>query len=133
MTSLSMPPVRSLPVPQNKYLTSGVINTDTMYPGIDDDLARRKALHEIINRLPDSNYATLRAVALHLHRVQEYSDTNRMTARGLAVEFVEPLMGNITTSGGAYYVLPWKVRAIESIILNAFVIFVGSPLCTFAF
>ena len=32
--------------------------------GLDDDIARRDALHLAINTLPDPNYATLRTLAL---------------------------------------------------------------------
>jgi hypothetical protein len=54
---------------------------------IQDDLVRRDSMHAIINALPDPNYATLRAVVLHLHRVDEHSDKNRMTPMNLAVVF----------------------------------------------
>lgn len=52
-----------------------------------DDMMRRDQLHSIINGLPDPNYATLRAVVLHLHRVDEHSEQNRMTPGNLAVVF----------------------------------------------
>ena len=35
--------------------------------GIDDDVTRRDSLHAIINSLPDPNYATLRALILVRH------------------------------------------------------------------
>jgi hypothetical protein len=54
---------------------------------IQDDLVRRDSLHAIINALPDPNYATLRALVLHLHRVDEHSAQNRMTPGNLAVVF----------------------------------------------
>ncbi|KFX86509.1 hypothetical protein V490_09049, partial [Pseudogymnoascus sp. VKM F-3557] len=46
---------------------------------LEDDIVRRDSLHAIINALPDPNYATLRAVTLHLHRVTEAAGVNRMT------------------------------------------------------
>lgn len=54
---------------------------------IQDDILRRDNLHAIINALPDPNYATLRALTLHLHRVGEHSESNRMTSSTLAVIF----------------------------------------------
>lgn len=54
---------------------------------IQDEMVRRDSLHAIINALPDPNYATLRALTLHLHRVEQHSESNRMTASTLAVIF----------------------------------------------
>lgn len=62
----------------------------------EDDTVRRDSLHAIINSLPDPNYATLRAVSLHLHRVMENSATNRMTSQNLAIVFGPTLMGGST-------------------------------------
>ena len=48
--------------------------------------ARRKdLLHTEINRLPDPNYATLRLLILHLHRVQLHKDQRLMRSRILAI------------------------------------------------
>ena len=72
--------------------------------GIDDDITRRDSLHATINSLPDSNYATLRALTLvktpefqlflnkrltsqHLNRVQEHAGVNRMNSNNLAICF----------------------------------------------
>lgn len=54
---------------------------------IDDDVIRRDSLHAIVNGLPDANYATLRAVVLHLDRVQMRQERNRMSASNLAICF----------------------------------------------
>lgn len=48
---------------------------------------RRDALHQRINDLPDPNYATLRALVLHLHRVVECEGRNRMGSGNLAICF----------------------------------------------
>ena len=37
---------------------------DILCTGIDDDIIRRDSLHATINSLPDTNYATLRALTL---------------------------------------------------------------------
>lgn len=54
---------------------------------IDDANQRRDALHQSINDLPDPNYATLRALVLHLHRVMQNEGRNRMGANNLALCF----------------------------------------------
>ncbi|KAL8969368.1 MAG: hypothetical protein Q9197_004380 [Variospora fuerteventurae] len=86
---------------------------------IEDDVTRRDSLHAIVNSLPDPNYATLRALTLHLHRVQEHSGVNRMNAGNLAICFGPTLMGtgsNIADAG-------WQVRVIETILQNTYQIF----------
>jgi len=52
---------------------------------IDDDTMRRDSMHALINALPDPNYATLRALVLHLHRVQQSSEVNRMSTANLGI------------------------------------------------
>jgi hypothetical protein len=76
--------LRELPDP---LLTTQHYNALIDAARIPDDLIRRDSLHAIINALPDPNYATLRAVVLHLHRVDEHSERNRMTPGNLAVVF----------------------------------------------
>ncbi|KAL9037255.1 MAG: hypothetical protein Q9180_003823 [Flavoplaca navasiana] len=86
---------------------------------IDDDVTRRDSIHAIVNSLPDPNYATLRALTLHLHRVQEHSAANRMNSGNLAICFGPTLMGtgsNIADAG-------WQVRVIETILHNTYQIF----------
>jgi hypothetical protein len=87
----------------------------------EDDIVRRDSLHAIINALPDPNYATLRALTLHLNRVQENSFANRMNASNLAIVFGPTLMGantgpNIQDAG-------WQVRVIDTILNNTYQIF----------
>lgn len=86
---------------------------------IDDDITRRDSMHAIINSLPDPNYATLRALTLHLNRVQEHSAVNRMNAGNLAIIFGPTLMGtgpNVADAG-------WQVRVIDTILQNTYQIF----------
>jgi hypothetical protein len=88
---------------------------------IEDDVVRRDSLHAVINSLPDPNYATLRALTLHLNRVQEHSLVNRMNAGNLAICFGPTLMGpntgpNIADAG-------WQVRVIDTILQNTYQIF----------
>ncbi|RDL31521.1 uncharacterized protein BP5553_09730 [Venustampulla echinocandica] len=87
----------------------------------DDEIVRRDSLHAIINSLPDPNYATLRALTLHLNRVQEASAANRMNVSNIAIVFGPTLMGantgpNIQDAG-------WQVRVIDTILQNTYQIF----------
>ncbi|KAL2866020.1 putative Rho GTPase activator (Rgd1) [Aspergillus lucknowensis] len=91
------------------------------YPGIDDDVQRRDSLHAIINGLPDAHYATLRALILHLNKVQEHYTQNRMNAGNIAICFGPTLMG--ASSGGNLADAGWQVRVIETILNNTFQIF----------
>lgn len=54
---------------------------------LEDEQSRRDALHQLINDLPDPNYATMRALVLHLHRVVQHEARNRMGASNLAICF----------------------------------------------
>ncbi|KAF2735120.1 Rho GTPase-like protein activator [Polyplosphaeria fusca] len=60
---------------------------------IDDDTMRRDSMHALINGLPDPNYATLRALMLHMHRVQQSSDVNRMSTANLGICWAPSVMG----------------------------------------
>lgn len=87
----------------------------------EDDIVRRDSLHAIINSLPDPNYATLRALTLHLWRVMENASLNRMNSHNLAVIFGPTLMGTdpntgITDAG-------WQIKVIDTILQNTYQIF----------
>jgi hypothetical protein len=88
---------------------------------IDDDIQRRDSLHALINSLPDAHYATLRAIILHLNKIQEHYTENRMNAGNLAICFGPTLMG--ANSGGNIADAGWQVRVIETILNNTFQIF----------
>ncbi|KAJ5594462.1 uncharacterized protein N7459_000670 [Penicillium hispanicum] len=88
---------------------------------IDDDAQRRDSLHALINSLPDAHYATLRAMILHLNKIQEHYTQNRMNAGNLAICFGPTLMG--ASSSGNIADAGWQVRVIETILNNTFQIF----------
>ncbi|KAE8379213.1 hypothetical protein BDV26DRAFT_259997 [Aspergillus bertholletiae] len=88
---------------------------------IDDDVQRRDSLHALVNNLPDAHYATLRALVLHLNKVQEHYTQNRMNAGNIAICFGPTLMG--ANSGGNVGDAGWQVRVIETVLLNTFQIF----------
>ncbi|KAG0637385.1 Rho GTPase activation protein [Tuber brumale] len=119
--------------------------TNALYPDfinashIDEETVRRDSLHELINRLPDPNYATLRMLILHLHRIQANSNINRMNSNNLAICFGYavalcnyggrwPLTNYRPTLMGSNASLNmadanWQVRVIDTILQHCFSIF----------
>ncbi|KAI9689195.1 MAG: hypothetical protein M1822_000933 [Bathelium mastoideum] len=87
---------------------------------IDDDTVRRDSLHAVINELPDPNYATLRALVLHLHRVAERSAVNRMSSSNLALCFAPTILG---AHSGAISDSGYQARVIDTVLQNTFQIF----------
>ncbi|OAA60412.1 Rho GTPase activator [Niveomyces insectorum RCEF 264] len=86
----------------------------------DDDTVRRDSLHAVINDLPDPNYATLRELVLHLHKVVENKAMTRMTTQNLAIVFAPTLMG---AGLGDPEKGRWHVRVIDTILQNTLQIF----------
>ncbi|EXJ85592.1 hypothetical protein A1O1_05957 [Capronia coronata CBS 617.96] len=94
---------------------------------LDDDIIRRDSIHALVNSLPDPNYATLRALTLHLHRVAQHSDRNKMTMSNLAIVFAPTLMGQHGGAGpgGGPDIADagWQARVVETILHNTYQIF----------
>ncbi|PLB52358.1 putative Rho GTPase activator [Aspergillus steynii IBT 23096] len=88
---------------------------------IDDDVKRRDSLHALVNNLPDAHYATLRAVILHLNKIQEHYTQNRMNAGNIAICFGPTLLS--ASTGGNIADAGWQVRVIETVLVNTFQIF----------
>ncbi|BCS22929.1 putative Rho GTPase activator (Rgd1) [Aspergillus puulaauensis] len=109
---------RDLPDP---LFTSAAYSSFIEAARVDDDIQRRDSLHAIINGLPDAHYATLRALVLHLNKIQEHYTQNRMNAGNIAICFGPTLMG--ASSGGNIADAGWQVRVIETILMNTFQIF----------
>lgn len=84
-------------------------------------MVRRDSLHAIINNLPDPNYATLRALSLHLYRVIEDAHINRMNSHNLAVIFGPTLMG--TDPSKAITDAGWQIKVVDTILQNTYQIF----------
>ncbi|OCK77044.1 RhoGAP-domain-containing protein [Lepidopterella palustris CBS 459.81] len=87
---------------------------------IEDDTTRRDSMHAIINGLPDPNYATLRALILHLHRVVQHSMDNRMTSSNISICFAPTIMG---PHHGPMQDAGNQARVVQTILDNAFQIF----------
>lgn len=122
--------LRDLPDP---LLTASNYTAFIQAAKLDDDIVRRDSLHAIINSLPDPNYATLRVLSLHLMRVAQNSERNRMTPSNLAICLGPTLMGAGQSSGGApggaggqggdVRDAGWQARVVETIIVNTLQIF----------
>ncbi|KAF2643437.1 Rho GTPase-like protein activator [Massarina eburnea CBS 473.64] len=88
---------------------------------MDDETMRRDSTHAHINGLPDPNYATLRALMLHLHRVQQSSEVNRMSTANLGICWAPSIMGphqgsNMSDAG-------LQARVVMTILDNVLQIF----------
>lgn len=125
MTTLLKHFLRDLPDP---LLTSANYISFINSAKVEDDIIRRDSLHSIINSLPDPNYATLRVITLHLHRVAEHSPQNRMTPTNLGICFGPTLMGQQVHGGGPgggvdIKDAAWQARVVETLLNNTFQIF----------
>jgi len=109
---------RDLPEP---LFTSRAYDAFINAARVEDDGARRDALHQQINDLPDPNYATLRALVLHLHRVMQNERRNRMSNSNLAICFAPSLLGAHTGPQIADSGL--QARVLDTILINATAIF----------
>ncbi|KAK4997071.1 Rho GTPase-activating protein [Elasticomyces elasticus] len=88
---------------------------------IDDEIVRRDSLHAVINALPDPNYATLRALVLHLNHVQAHYPSNRMSTSNIAICFAPTLMGSHT--GPQIADAGLQARVLDTILMNTYQIF----------
>lgn len=96
---------------------------------VDEDVVRRDSIHALVNALPDPNYATLRVMAMHLHKIAQHSDRNKMTHNNLAIVFAPTLMGqkvgvNGNGPGSADIAdSAWQAKVVETVLDNTFQIF----------
>lgn len=103
---------------------------------IDNDRLRHIRLHERVNDLPDSNYATLKYFMGHLHKIAQYEAENSMSIQNLAIVFGPTLFGQVSngsTSGHANVTMadaPYQNRALETILEHYTDIFVDESEAT---
>lgn len=103
---------------------------------IENDRLRHIRLHERVNDLPDSNYATLKYLIGHLHEVTKWQHINQMTASNISIVFGPTLLGprplsrnasiasqsgNSNAGSGAeggtsLQDMNWQCKAIETIL-----------------
>ena len=79
-------------------------------------------MHAVINALPDPNYATIRAMVLHLWRVQEHGEQNRMNVNALAICFAPTMMGGQVGLGQGRDTAA-QTRVVQTVLENTFMIF----------
>ncbi|KAJ3147156.1 hypothetical protein HDU89_005753 [Geranomyces variabilis] len=91
---------------------------------IENPEQRLVATHELINDLPDANYATLQALAGHLHRIHRHNARTNMTATNLSIIWGPTLLdapSSVTTLEQSDIVL--QTRIIELVVDNFLHIF----------
>ncbi|KAG6868110.1 hypothetical protein C0993_007521 [Termitomyces sp. T159_Od127] len=106
---------RSLPVP---LLTFDLHDEFMAAVKIKDHAARDATLLDLVNRLPDIHYHTLRKLMLHLHRVRDFADINKMNARNIGVVFGPTLM-RPREPAQEFNDMAGKVITIEWLVENA--------------
>lgn len=88
-------------------------------------------MHGLINQLPDANYATLRLLIMHLHRVQEHANVNLMNTGNLGICFGPTLMGREEgDANDGMREAGWMVKAVETVVAGCYSIFVSIPVCS---
>ncbi|KIV89369.1 hypothetical protein, variant [Exophiala mesophila] len=120
--------LRDLPDP---LLTNAQYSAYIQAAKIEDEIVRRDSIHALVNALPDPNYATLRVLALHLNRVANHSDRNKMTHGNLAIVFAPTLMGQGKSGPNSTPTSPntdiadagWQAKVVETILVNTLQIF----------
>ncbi|TPX56191.1 hypothetical protein PhCBS80983_g04715 [Powellomyces hirtus] len=92
---------------------------------IEDPHLRLTTTHELINGLPDANYATLQALAAHLHRITQHEHMTCMSAQNLSIIWGPTLLDAPTSPDATPDPADIKLqtRIVELAIANYFVIF----------
>ena len=118
---------RELPEP---LLTHELYSSFIEAAKIDNDRLRHIRLHERVNELPDANYATLKYLMRHLHKVTELEHLNQMSASNLAIVFGPTLLSpppagyedgttaaaNGSAGGIQLHDMSFQCRAVETIL-----------------
>lgn len=60
---------------------------------ITDERLRIATIHDLVNKLPDANYATLKYLMTHLNGIQSNQQYNKMTVQALSVAWSPVLLG----------------------------------------
>jgi hypothetical protein len=91
----------------------------------DDDRVRVIAIHELVNLLPDANYATLRTLMRHLYTVVEHEGETLMNAVNLGIVWGPTLVEGsgsgatvaVDVSGGAME-FKHQAKVVECVLRN---------------
>ena len=94
---------------------------------IENSRLRHIRLHERINDLPDSNYATCKFFLGHLDKVQEREGVNSMSKSNLSIVFGPTLLGPPPEDASAVLQdMQWQCKAIETILDHYAEIFIDA-------
>ncbi|EIN11622.1 RhoGAP-domain-containing protein [Punctularia strigosozonata HHB-11173 SS5] len=119
VTSVLKTYFRSLPNPLMSYdLHDEFMQVAT----IKEQEAKVSATADVVDRLPDEHYHTLRMLILHLHRVRLQSDVNLMGSRNLGVVFGPTLMRSRDPSQ-EFSDMAGKAQTVECLVEYAPIIF----------
>ncbi|KAG5650670.1 hypothetical protein H0H81_011404 [Sphagnurus paluster] len=87
-----------------------------------DQTLRHNTLLDLVNKLPDEHYYTLRLLMLHLNHIRDRSEVNKMNARNLGVVFGPTLMRS-RDPGAEFHDMAGKALSVEWLVDNAPAIF----------
>ncbi|VVC36190.1 Hypothetical protein CINCED_3A002952 [Cinara cedri] len=100
--------------------------TTEMYPHfieidkIDDPVQRMVKLRELVHKLPDHHFETLRYLLMHLKKIVHHSGVNKMEARNLAIVFGPTLVHSANDNMVTMVTdMSHQCRIVESLILQA--------------
>ncbi|XP_050545688.1 rho GTPase-activating protein 21 isoform X4 [Daktulosphaira vitifoliae] len=100
--------------------------TTEMYPHfieadkIDDPVQRMVKLRELIHKLPEHHFETLKYLLMHLKKVVQHSGVNKMEARNLAIVFGPTLVHSADNNMVTMVTdMSHQCRIVESLILQA--------------
>ncbi|KDR75947.1 hypothetical protein GALMADRAFT_248760 [Galerina marginata CBS 339.88] len=115
VTSVLKTYFRSLPVP---LLTFDLHDQFTTAIAIRDLSLKQQTLTDLVHKLPDEHYFTLRMLMLHLNHIHERCEKNLMNARNLGVVFGPTLMRS-RDPGAEFSDMAGKALFIEWLVDNA--------------
>ncbi|XP_050421617.1 rho GTPase-activating protein 21 isoform X3 [Adelges cooleyi] len=100
--------------------------TTEMYPHfieadkIDDPVQRMVKLRELVHKLPEHHFETLKYLLMHLKKVVHHSGVNKMEARNLAIVFGPTLVHSADNNMVTMVTdMSHQCRIVESLILQA--------------
>lgn len=103
---------------KDPLLTASAYHSFIQAAQFENSIMRRDSMHQYINSLPDPNYATLRVLTLHLHRVSMNNDVNQMNMVNLATVFGPTVMGSRDLAD-----TKWQTKVMETILHHTHDIF----------
>ncbi|KAF8912465.1 GTPase activating protein [Mucidula mucida] len=89
---------------------------------IDIERLRHIRLHERVNDLPDPNYATLKYLLGHLHKVIQHESTNSMGAQNISIVFGPSLFGQVMQVPNSPYGGPGEISNIQNTAIHTILV-----------